>query len=82
MQRPGTGDLVQPPRAGQRIDRPPLPGQAADHGVGPQRAGGLRRGKRADDIAPSADADDEDPLSGGDQTHPLAAALRSLQVLL
>jgi hypothetical protein len=69
--------------AGQRVDGAALPGEAADDGVGPERAGGFCRRERARDIAPAADADDEDPRSGGDlllRSPPLRGHIRVLQV--
>jgi hypothetical protein len=64
---PGPAELADPSRAGQRVDRPALPGQAADDGRRPERRGQLGDHERADDITAAADADGEDPLRRGDR---------------
>jgi hypothetical protein len=57
VQRPRAGHLVEPARAGQRVDRPPLPGQAAEDGLASGGGGDARRRERADDVAAPADAE-------------------------
>jgi hypothetical protein len=56
------GELVDPARAGQRIDRTALPRQAADDGRRAECLGQLGDDERADDVTASADADGEHTL--------------------
>jgi hypothetical protein len=60
VQRPDAGDLVEPARAGERVDRAPLPGQAADDGLGARGGRDAGGRERADDVAAAADADAQD----------------------
>ena len=52
-------DLRGGPRPGFRVDRQPLPADAAHHGVRPQPAAELGGRQRADDVAAAADAEHE-----------------------
>jgi len=60
VQRQRTLKLVEAPRAGERVDRPPLPGQAADDDAVPGALDELGSGERADYVAAAADPDAQD----------------------
>ncbi len=64
MEHLGVAQLVDAAGAGKRIDRPPLPGDAAEDGVTAERAGALGDGQGADDVAAAADPDREGAAAG------------------
>lgn len=62
----GAGQLVDAAGARQRVDRTPLPADAADDGVAAEGAAALRDGEGADDVAAAADADREGATAAED----------------
>ncbi len=61
MQRLGAGHLVEAPRTRERVDRAPLPGQAAEDGRRAARLGHRGGRKRAHDVTAAADPQAQDP---------------------
>ncbi len=67
VQRLGAGQLVEAPRPGQRIDRAPLPRDAAEAGPQAGGLGGAGGAERSDDVAAAADADAQDGPGAGEE---------------
>jgi hypothetical protein len=59
VQHAHAGDVREPPRTGERVDDPALPGQAAEDRLGAAGGRDPCGRQRADDISAAADADAE-----------------------
>lgn len=72
----GALDLVDPARPGERVDRTPLPGEAAEDGLAAERPEVLGDDQRAGDVAAAADPQDQRALEVGQTSAGIAAPLQ------